>query len=155
MKIMVVSPHPDDEVLGVGGSLLRYKDEGISIAWLIVTGMSESSGWSKERVEERRVEVDKISKFFRFDEMYNLGLPTTKLDTLPMGDIVKEISHILDSYRPSHLFIPHYGDVHTDHQIVHKAVASCSKWFRSPFVEKILSYETISETEFSLNSNKY
>ena len=44
MKILVVAPHPDDEVLGAGGTLLRYKSEGHSIAWLIVTGITEDFG---------------------------------------------------------------------------------------------------------------
>jgi LmbE family N-acetylglucosaminyl deacetylase len=151
MKILVIAPHPDDEVLGAGGTLLRYKFEGHSIAWLIVTGITEDFGWSPERIFERDLEIAKVTKFFHFDEVYNLKLPTTKLDTLPISDIVKKISDVIEDFSPDEILIPHVGDIHTDHQIVNKAVLSCTKWFRYPFIKRILAYETISETNFGLD----
>ena len=77
MKILVVAPHPDDEVLGSGGTLLRYKSEGNSIAWLIVTGITADFGWSSDKIVERDLEIEKVTKFFNFDVVYNLKLPTT------------------------------------------------------------------------------
>ncbi len=154
MKILVVAPHPDDEVLGAGGTLLRYKLEGNSIAWLIVTRITKDFGWSSKKIAGRDVEIYKISKFFNFDEVHNLRLPTTKLDTLPIGNIVQKTSDVIKSYAPDEILIPHLGDVHTDHQVVHNAVVSCTKWFRYPFVKRILSYETISETDFGLDASR-
>ena len=58
MKILVIAPHPDDEVLGAGGTLLRYKSEGNSIACLIVTGITEDFGWSPEKISERDGEIE-------------------------------------------------------------------------------------------------
>lgn len=150
MKTLVVAPHPDDEVLGLGGTLLRRKSEGASIAWLIVTGITEENGWTKEKIALREQEISRISSFFDFDKVYNLGFPTTKLDTFPIGDIINKISKIINSYMPEEIFIPHIGDVHTDHDIVFKAVVSSAKSFRFPFIKKILSYETPSETDFGL-----
>ena len=151
MKILVVAPHPDDEILGAGGTLLRYKFEGNSIAWLIVTGITEDFGWSHEKISKRKAEIANVSKFFNFDHVYNLKLPTTKLDTMPIGDIIQKISDVINDFSPDEILIPHSGDIHTDHQIVHNAVLSCTKWFRYPFVKRILSYETISETDFGLD----
>jgi LmbE family N-acetylglucosaminyl deacetylase len=154
MKILVVAPHPDDEVLGAGGTLLRYKSEGNSIAWLIVTGMTEDFGWNPENISKRDAEITNVSKFFNFDEVYNLKLPTTKLDSLPMGDIVQNISDVIKSFSPDEVLIPHLGDIHSDHQVVHNAVLRCTKWFRYPCVKRILSYETISETDFGLDISR-
>lgn len=154
MKILVVAPHPDDEVLGAGGTLLRYKSEGNSIAWLIVTGITADFGWSSDKIAERDLEIEKVTKFFNFDVVYNLKLPTTKLDTLPIGDIVQKISDVIKDFSPDEILIPHLGDIHTDHQVVHNAVLSCTKWFRYPFVKKILAYETISETDFGLDVSR-
>ena len=67
MKILVVAPHPDDEVLGAGGALLRYKSEGNSIAWLIVTGITADFGWSSDKIAVRDLEIEKVTKFFNFD----------------------------------------------------------------------------------------
>lgn len=53
------------------------------------------------------------------------------------------------------ILLPHLGDIHTDHQVVHNAVLSCSKWFCYPFVKKVLSYETRSETDFCLDTSRH
>ena len=52
MRILIVAAHPDDEVLGAGGTLLRYKSEN-SVAWLIVTGIGKDYGWSTEEMTKR------------------------------------------------------------------------------------------------------
>ena len=52
---------------------------------------------------------------------------------------------------PNEVIVPHSGDIHTDHQIVNKALLSATKSFRCPFIKRILSYETLSETDFNLN----
>jgi len=153
MKTLVVAPHPDDEALGVGGTLLRRKAEGASTAWLIVTGITKDFGWSDEKVATRETEISRISEFFGFHEVYNLRLPTTKLDIVPIYEVVQKISECINLYRPEEVFIPHIGDVHTDHGVVFNAVVSCTKWFRYPFIKRILSYETISETDFGLDSS--
>ena len=54
MKSIVISPHPDDEVLGPGGTLLKRKKEGHKIAWLIATNISTDHGWKKKQVEKRK-----------------------------------------------------------------------------------------------------
>jgi N-acetylglucosamine malate deacetylase 1 len=152
MKTLVVAPHPDDEVLGAGGTLLRRKAQGGSIAWLIVTDMTRESGWPEENIVQRTAEIQRVSLLFGFARVFNLALPTTKLDTLPVGDVVQKIAECIQSYRPEEILIPHPGDVHTDHGVVFNAVVSCTKWFRNPFIKRILSYETISETDFGLDS---
>ena len=48
-KILIISPHPDDETLGCGGTILNHKDKGDEINWLIVTKMFEKNGWKKKR----------------------------------------------------------------------------------------------------------
>ncbi len=150
MKTLVIAPHPDDEVLGVGGTLLRRKAEGKQVAWLIVTGISVAAGWSEEKVRQRADEIKRITKIFNFDEVFELNFPTTKLDCVPIGDLVDGISGVFRSYEPEEVFVPHPSDVHTDHRIVFDAVASCTKWFRYPSVKRILAYETLSETDFGL-----
>lgn len=151
MKILVVAPHPDDEVLGAGGTLLRYKSEGKAIAWLIVTEITEEFGWTPDKISGREQEIVKISNFLKFDKVYKLNLPAARLDTLPMADIVQKMSHVIKDFEPDEILIPHLGDIHTDHQVVHNAVLACTKWFRYPSVKRVLCYETISETNFGLD----
>lgn len=154
MKTLVIAPHPDDETLGVGGTLLRRKSEKAKVAWLIVSGISVESGWSAEKVGEREDEIKRVGELFGFDEKFVLDFPTTRLDQLPMSDLVAGISQVFKSFEPEEIFVPHPSDVHTDHRVVFNAVASCTKWFRYPHIKRVLAYETLSETDFSLGTDK-
>lgn len=152
METIVIAPHPDDEVLSVGGTLLRRKSEGVKVAWLVVTGISVESGWSAEKVKQRATEIERVTELFGFDEVFTLNLPTTQLDRIPMSDLVAGISGVFNSFVPEEVFVPHPSDVHIDHRMVFDATASCTKWFRYPSVKRVLAYETISETDFSLDT---
>ena len=153
MKTLVVAPHPDDEVLGVGGTLLRRKSEGGEVAWLIVTAISTESGFDVKKVSQRINEIQQVTEFFGFDEVISLGFPTAQLDRVSMKDLIESISEVFKSFQPEEVFVPHPSDVHTDHRIVFDAVISSAKWFRSPSVKRILAYETLSETDFGLNGS--
>lgn len=150
MRTMVISPHPDDETLGVGGTLLRRRSEGASIAWIIVTTITTQSGWSVEKVDKRADEIRQITKLYEFDEVYCLNFTATQLDTVPMSDLVSAVSDAFKEFQPEEVFMPHPADAHTDHRFVFDAVSACTKWFRYPFVKRVLAYETLSETDFSL-----
>lgn len=154
IRTIVIAPHPDDEVLGVGGTLLRRKFEGAKVAWLVVTGISVESGWSDEKVKQRANEIKRITELFGFDEVFELNFPTTQLDRVPMSDLVAGISDVFKSFEPEEVFLPHPSDVHTDHRIVFNAAASCTKWFRYPSVKRVLAYETLSETDFGLGTDQ-
>jgi len=154
MKTIVIAPHPDDEVLGAGGTLLRCKAEGAKVAWLIVTGISVESGWSEAKVKQRRDEIKQITSLFGFDEVFELNFQTTQLDRVPMSDLVAAVSNVFKTFEPEEVFVPHPSDVHTDHRIVFDAVASCTKWFRYSSVKRVLAYETLSETDFGLGTDQ-
>jgi LmbE family N-acetylglucosaminyl deacetylase len=153
-NVLVVAPHPDDEVLGAGGTLLRRKAEGAKLAWLIVTGISAEAGWSDNKIKQRADEIKRITDLFGFDSVFELNFPTTQLDQVPMSDLVTAISNAFKKFEPEEIFVPHPSDVHTDHRIVFDAVVSCTKWFRYPSVRRVLAYETLSETDFGLETSK-
>jgi LmbE family N-acetylglucosaminyl deacetylase len=155
-KVLVIAPHPDDELLGCGGTLLRRKSEGAILGWVIMTKISEDTGWRKNSVQERENEIEQVRKGLgvQTEHLFQLGFPTTKLDTFPMGELIAKVSEVFQIFQPEEVFIPHQGDVHSDHRITFEAVSACTKWFRYPSVKRVLSYETLSETEFSLDSSK-
>ena len=154
MKTIVIAPHPDDEVLGVGGTLLRRKSEGAKVAWLVVTAISVEAGWCEKKVKDRANEIKRMAELFGFDEVFTLNFPTTQLDRVPMSDLVAGISEAFSSFEPEEVFLPHPSDVHTDHRVVFDAAASCTKWFRYPSVRRVLAYETLSETDFGLGTDQ-
>lgn len=148
-KVIVVAPHPDDETLGCGGTLLKHKAKGDEIYWLIVTNVDEKNGWVKERVDSRQKEIDIVSKKYGFNKTFKLDFPTMKLETLPIGNIIDGISAVFQEVKPEVVYLPNKNDVHSDHGIVFNAAYSCTKNFRYPFVKQVLIYEAISETEFA------
>jgi LmbE family N-acetylglucosaminyl deacetylase len=149
-RALVVAPHPDDETLGCGGTLMRLRQHGAELGWLIATGISEETGWSEQRVRQRDAEIAQVAKLMEFSDIFNLRLPTAKLDMLSMGDLIDQFSAVFKSFRPEQVFLPSRSDVHTDHRVVFDAAAACTKWFRNPSVRRVLAYETISETGFGL-----
>ena len=148
-RVLVVAAHPDDETLGCGGTLLKFKSRGIDLTWLVYTNISEKIGYSKEAVSERQKEIKAISRFYGFANYINLDLPSARIDTLPKSGIIDRISKIIYRIKPDVLFLPNRSDAHTDHQIVFETTMASTKSFRCPFIKNIFLYETISETEFA------
>lgn len=153
MKTIVVAPHPDDELLGCGGTLLRRKAEGGEVAWLIVTSMLTEDGWPDARVRIRGAEIEAVAAAVGFDDVLTLGFSASRLDTIPIAELVSRLGGAFQRFGPSEVFLPHPGDAHSDHAAVFHAGAACTKWFRYSSVRRVLTYETLSETDFGLNPN--
>jgi LmbE family N-acetylglucosaminyl deacetylase len=144
-KIIVIAVHPDDETLGSGGTLLKHKEDGDEIHWLICTTIEKTDS----NFEVREKEIKKVDKIYGFKTINNLRLKTTRVDEYSNHRLVKLISDIFNEIRPNIIYLPFKGDIHSDHREIFNAAYSCTKSFRFPFVEKIYVMETLSETEFS------
>ena len=150
-KILFVSVHPDDETLGCGGTILKHEKEGDDIFWLIITAPTSNHpfGYSEEFIANRNFEIDKVANLYKFNQVFNLGFPTQLLGEINFRDIVVGVDHIINQLKPEVVYVINRSDVHSDHRISFDAIYACTKNFRKPFIEKILMYETLSETEFS------
>jgi N-acetylglucosamine malate deacetylase 1 len=153
MKSLVIAPHPDDELLGVGGTILKRKSQGHSIAWLIFTEPSNTLGWKTDQIKQRNDQIIKVRDFIGFEKVYELRFPAAELETLPYGIMMNRLKECIDDFQPEEVFMPHPGDIHSDHSIVAKCTESVCKSFRAPFIRRVLSYETLSETEQSYESS--
>jgi N-acetylglucosamine malate deacetylase 1 len=148
-RICVIAPHPDDELLGAGGSLLKEIDMGGEVFWLIVTTIAESAGYTAKQVSKREHEIEDVAKKLPFSDVINLGIPTTTLDSIPGSRLISDIKVSLDRWRPDTVIIPWRNDAHTDHQAVFDASFAATKTFRAPYVSTVLAMEILSETNFS------
>ncbi|MGZ3769102.1 MAG: PIG-L deacetylase family protein [Bdellovibrio sp.] len=148
-KVIVVAPHPDDETLGCGGTLLKHKMAGDEVHWLIATQMNPKT-FSSERIKERRSEIQRVAEEYSFATTHILNLYAADLNSENLNQLIKELSGVFSSVQPEVVYAPFYGDIHTDHYWVFRAVMACSKSFRYPSIKKILCYETVSETEFGV-----
>ncbi|MBK7843496.1 MAG: PIG-L family deacetylase [Bdellovibrionales bacterium] len=149
-SVLVISPHPDDETLGCGGTLLRHKAAGDSVNWLIISRMNINNGFSSEKITERAHEIDLVAAQYGFSQVVLGKFDAMALDTYPKKDIVGEISRVIQTIRPNIVYVPHRLDAHSDHTAVFDASLSATKSFRNPFITSIRAYETLSETEFGL-----
>jgi LmbE family N-acetylglucosaminyl deacetylase len=147
-KVMVFAVHPDDETLGAGGSILKHIAEGDEVHWVIMTTMSESNGFTKQRILERNKEIEAVAEAYGLSKIHRMPFDTTKLDTLPVGDLVQAVSQLVSSVQPEIVYIPYAHDVHSDHKVAAEVLMSLSKTFRYPSVKKILAMEVLSETNF-------
>jgi len=155
MKVLVVSPHPDDETLGVGGTLLKLKRQGHQIYWLNITDMKTEDRWDEQIVLHRQEQIKKVRDFFNFDGFYNLAFPPTKLKTIDEGKIIGEIKNVYDEVRPDWIIIPGQYDAHSDHHVVYNCCMAAAKTFRSPYIKRITTMEIISETDYGFQAEKF
>ena len=154
-KIIVVSPHADDETLGSGGYLLKHKEQGDQIFWLNITDIKEEYGYSVEKCMLRKKEIEQVNKEFGFEKMYNLQLKPAGLDQYDIGYLVKKISEVFKEVRPQIIILPNRTDVHSDHRIVFEAAFSCTKAFRYPEIEWIMCMQVLSETDYADNAEGF
>lgn len=147
MNVLVISPHPDDETLGAGGTLLKFKDSGHRLFWIIVTNMKTEYGYSAERVNERNKEIEEVDRAYGFEKTWNLEMEPAGVDKYEKGELVAGFKKILDEVQPEILIIPYRFDVHSDHRIIFEAVYSCTKAFRAPYLKTVMSMEILSETD--------
>ena len=144
-KILIIAPHPDDEVLGCGGTIAKYSKKGNEIYLCIVT-KAYTPDWSEEFLKNRPKEIKKSNKILGIKKTYFLDFPTVKLDTIPQKELNSAILKVIQEVDPEVLYIPHEGDLNKDHRLVFEAALVAVRP-TSRLVKRILSYETLSETE--------
>jgi len=154
-KILIVSPHPDDETLGAGGTLLHYKSQNNKIYWLNITNVNIEYGYNEKKVEKRKEEIDEVIKKYGFDKFFDLALCPAKLQQYDSNEIIEKISNVIKEIEPTTIILPNSTDVHSDHRIVFEWCYSCTKIFRYPHLRKILSMEILSETDFAVYENGF
>lgn len=155
MNILVVSPHPDDETLGAGGTLLKLKKQGHTIFWLNITDMKTEDGWDASKVRHRQEQIESIRKFYGFDGFYNLSLRPSHLSSMDESEIIGKIVAVYDEVKPEWLMIPGQYDAHSDHRVVYNCCMACAKAFRAPYIKRITTMEIISETDYGFQKEKF
>lgn len=147
-NVLAIAVHPDDETLGCGATLLKCVEKGVPIHWLLVTAAADSS-YSAEHIEQQRRQVQAVEKAYPFAQLHWLKLPTTRLETLPLNQVVNALREVVEQVRPEVIYLPHRGDVHSDHRVVHDAAMAVTKSFymRQYGIRRILACEILSETD--------
>lgn len=143
-KILVIAPHTDDEVLGVGGTMARLAAEGAEVCVAIVT-----QGYSAEEIESDRQEALAAHQLLGVKQTIFLPLPAANLDTVPHRDINRHLNEVIQNIQPEVLYIPFTGDLHVDHQKVFLSALVAARPNRPGAPRAIYAYETLSETNWN------
>jgi LmbE family N-acetylglucosaminyl deacetylase len=149
VKVLVVSPHPDDETFGCGGTLLKHKAEKDKTHWLICTDMDPADGYTQDLIASREAAIAAVAALYDFNSVHRLGLATTRVDTYPIRDVLSKISEVVSVVQPSIIYLPFKEDPHSDHRLIFSAAYACTKSFRYPYIRRLLMMETLSESEYA------
>lgn len=145
MKVLAVSPHADDVLLGCGGTLIKHIENRDKVYHCIVT-VPHKPYWSDEFIDDRQKQVELEKELLGYTAVMLLGFPTTKLNCVPQIDLNSAITNVVRSIKPNIVYIPNESDLHMDHRLV---CNGCKVALRPiDYKGRILMYETPSETEW-------
>lgn len=143
-RMLVIAPHNDDEVLGAGGTILKYVKVGWEVSVCEVT--------SGNRIELIKQEAYEAHRIMGVSKSIFLEFPAVKLNEVAKAELNATLCKTIEEVKPSVVLIPHYGDMHLDHRIVTEASMVALRPPAAPFVKAIYAYETLSETEWNIPS---
>lgn len=153
MKILVVAAHPDDEVLGCGGTIARLINEGHQVHILILADGESSRGtdsnsFNKDQIQRRTKAAQKAGSILGCTSVTVYNLPDNRLDGLERLDIINLIEKYINYYSPQSVFTHHSGDVNIDHCLVHDAVITACRPQNNHPVKEIFFFEVPSSSEW-------
>ena len=148
-RVLVIAPHPDDEVLGVGGTIARLTHEGHDVLVTIVTH-GDPSMFVPAFIDQGRQEALEAHRLLGVrDTIFLKGFPAALLDTIPHSRLNEALGKVLHDVEPELLFIPFNGDVHLDHRLVFESALVAARPNSTQPVRAIYAYETLSETNWN------
>ena len=152
-KILVIAAHPDDEVLGCGGTIARHADSGDNVEVLIIAEGATSRQKSRNRSNARdqltalnRAAVTAGSILGANVEL--LDFPDNRLDAVDRLDLIKCIEEKINHHQPACVYVHHAGDLNVDHRRLHEAVLTACRPTPEHKVKQLLSFEVASSTEW-------
>ncbi len=148
MNILVVSAHPDDEVLGLGGTLARHVQRNDAIYPAIFADASQVR-YSEVQREDLKIACEKSCAELGVNTPEFLGFPDQKLDTYSQIDLTKAIENLIVKYKCEVVYTHHFGDINRDHQLLHQATLVATRPKPGGIVRQVLSYSVPSSTEWS------
>lgn len=153
-RLLVVAAHPDDEVLGCGGTLARLISEGWT-AWTVILGEGitsrdpdrDAAGRGAD-LEALHADMQAANRLLGVSRTVNCGLPDNRFDSLPLLDAIKKIESIKLEWRPSVVFTHFENDLNIDHSVTCRAVLTACRPLQGESVREIYAFEVQSSTEW-------
>lgn len=148
--ILVISAHPDDEILGLGGTLRKHIEKGDRVS-VVIFCEAETMRYRDKNVGLKKMAED-AGKLIGFNSIKFLDFPDQHLDKYSLVDIIKPIEEIVENLKPKIVYTHFYGDINKDHKIIAEASIVALRPFKN-LVENLIAYETPSSTEWQIPYN--
>ena len=149
MKVLVIAPHPDDEIIGVGGTIAKRVACGDEVYVCVVTkGIPPI--FNEAFIEQDRKECREADQLLGVKETIFLDFPAVMLETVPRYQFNGKIGDVVQRIKPDEVYIPHRGDMQIDHQMVVDAAMVALRPKYDHIVKRIYAYETLSETGWNI-----
>jgi N-acetylglucosamine malate deacetylase 1 len=153
-SILVIAAHPDDEVLGCGGTIAKLADQGATVhVAFLADGVFARAGDTDARQAElnaRRAAAQKACGILGVKSIFFGEFPDNRMDTVALLDIVRAVEELIAKHRPDTVFTHHAGDVNIDHRRIHEAVVTACRPQSHHPVKTLLCFEVPSSTEWQL-----
>ncbi len=147
-KILVLGAHSDDEVLGVGGTILKAKDNNSKVDVLIVTDSASAQYKEKQKLENRDSNLHQCCKLLKVDNVFQWDLPDMRLDTLSHLELNKKLGAFISESDYDTVFIHHPYDINKDHHVLFDSLMVVCRPMPSQKIKSILTYYIPSSTEW-------
>ena len=147
-KICIIAPHPDDETLGVGGTIAKFAKLGSEISILIMSGHLPPI-YPKESFEKTKEEAERAFNYLGVKNFQFAKIPATYIHQKPLSEINGIVQNFLNIYKPNIVFIP-FPDRHIDHRVIFDSSVVACRPTHNDFPRIVLSYETLSETHWNV-----
>jgi LmbE family N-acetylglucosaminyl deacetylase len=154
MTTLVIASHPDDEVLGCGGTIAKHTQQGeaVFIAILgegITSRYQQRSEADQEIVNALHTRSQQVATMLGSRELFMFNLPDNRFDTVPLLDVVKVIEELIDRISPQVIYTQHGGDLNIDHVVTYRATLTATRPTRGQPVREVYAYEVASSTEWA------
>ncbi len=147
-RTLVIAPHPDDEVLGAGGTMARLAAQGSDVFVAVVTE-GKPPAYDRASVEAVQAEAHEAHRILGVKETRWLGFPAAALCETSHSALNAALFELVRSIAPQTLIIPFVGDMHVDHQLIFLSSMVAARPHQPGYPEVILAYETLSETNWN------
>jgi len=147
-RVLIIAPHPDDEVLGCGGTISKLSSKGAEVV-VLVASRGKKGLYSEERITNVRNQAMAAHGLLGVKETIFLDFPAPELDLVSISELSSALSGAINEKRPDTVFLPHRGDIHHDHRAIFNAGLVASRPVNDCSVKNVLTYETLSETEWA------
>ncbi|MBZ5705065.1 MAG: PIG-L family deacetylase [Acidobacteriia bacterium] len=154
MRVLVVAAHPDDEVLGCGGTAVRLAQEGHAVHIAIM-----AEGITSRHAQRDQADAKQLSRLHQqaqaaaakmgAKDVVLFKLPDNRLDTVPLLEVVKLVEELVEKLKPEVIYTHHPGDLNIDHEVVHRAVLTATRPMAGHPVREIYAFEVPSSTEWA------